>query len=60
MESSDVKSLFTNVPIGHALEVINKRLVEDETLNDTNTGPSHFAPENLSGNNLLYIPQPIL
>ena len=34
MVSFDVKSLFTNVPIEHALEVIHQRLLEDETLED--------------------------
>ena len=34
MVSFDVQSLFTNVPIRHALEVIHQRLLEDETLED--------------------------
>ena len=37
MVSFDVQSLFTNVPIDKALEVIHKRLVDDETLEDRTT-----------------------
>ena len=37
MVSFDVQSLFTNVPIDKALEVIHKRLVDDETLEDGTT-----------------------
>lgn len=34
MASFDVQSLFTSVPVGKALEVINKKLLEDEALED--------------------------
>ena len=37
MVSFDVQSLFTNVPIDKALEVINRRLAEDETQGDRST-----------------------
>ena len=32
--SFDVQSLFTNVPIDKALELINRKLADDETLED--------------------------
>ena len=32
MKSFDVKSLFTNVPVGEALEVIHEKLMADDTL----------------------------
>ena len=35
--SFDVELLFTNVPIGKALEVVNKKLTEDDTLSDRTT-----------------------
>ena len=34
MVSFDVKSLFTNLPIDEALEVVHKGLMEDDTLRD--------------------------
>ena len=34
MVSFDVQSLFTNVPVGQALDVIHDKLLTDETLED--------------------------
>ena len=40
MVSFDVKFLFTSVPIDKALDVINGRLTDDETLGDRSTHPT--------------------
>lgn len=37
MVSFDVQSLFTNVPVGHTLQIIQERLLRDETLEDRTT-----------------------
>ena len=44
MVSFDVKSLFTNVPIGEALEVVHKGLMENDTLMDRTVLP----PQNVT------------
>ena len=42
--SFDVSSLFTNVPVGEAVSIIHKRLMEDETLGDrTSLSPERIA-----------------
>ena len=43
MVSFDVRSLFTNVPIGKVLEVVNKKLTEDDTLVDRTLLPNQVT-----------------
>ena len=44
MVNFDVKSLFTNVPVDEALEVVHKGLMEDDTLMDRTVLP----PQNVT------------
>ena len=44
LASFDVSSLFTNVPVNEAVEVIQERLIEDETLQGrTDLSPVEIA-----------------
>ena len=50
MVSFDIKSLFTNVPVGKALDVIHEKLIADDTCGEdsTITISDHQAPPDLS------------
>ena len=49
MVSFDVKSLFTNVSVGKALEVIHEKLIADDSCGEdsTVTTSDHQAPPDL-------------